>query len=196
MGAPSVIVLAGPNGAGKSTAAPSLLRGTLAVDHFVNADEIARGLSAFAPESTAVQAGRIMLARIKQLAAARADFAFETTLASRSFAHWLRSLIATGYEFHLVFLWLPSADLAVARVADRVLHGGHHVPEDVIRRRYAAGMRNFQTLYRPLAANWHVYNNVRRDHLRIVAGGSGPEVRLVKRPAAWRRFQGQAGDSR
>ncbi|MDG3002484.1 zeta toxin family protein [Paludisphaera mucosa] len=194
--APSVIVLAGPNGAGKSTAAPALLRGRLAVADFVNADEIARGLSAFAPESMAVQAGRIMLARLKHLAAARADFAFETTLATRSFAPWLRSLTATGYEFQLIFLWLPSADLAVARVADRVLQGGHHVPEEVVRRRHAAGLRNFQELYRPLATNWHIYDNTTRNHLRLVARGRGAQVGIIKRPAAWRRFQSQAGGLR
>lgn len=190
---PNVIVMAGPNGAGKSTAAPALLRGRLAVPHFVNADEIARGLSAFAPETMATAAGRIMLTRLKDLARGRADFAFETTLASRSFAPWLRSLVADGYEFHLVFLWLPSPDLAVARVADRVLQGGHHVPDDVVHRRWAAGLRNFRELYRPLATHWHVYDNRKRDRLRQVARGSGAIVDLIRRPAAWRRFQAQSG---
>jgi predicted ABC-type ATPase len=124
-----VVVLSGPNGAGKSTAAPSLLKGRLSVDQFVNADEIARGLAGFAPETAAIPAGRIMLTRLRELAAARADFAFESTLASRSFARWLESLTSGGYRFHLVFLWLPSADLAVARVRDRVRQGGHDVPE-------------------------------------------------------------------
>jgi predicted ABC-type ATPase len=100
----TVIVLGGANGAGKSTAAPALLRGKLAVTHFVNADTIAQGLAAFAPESAAIEAGRIMLARIRELAASRATFAFETTLASRSLAPWLRDLLASGYRVHLVFL--------------------------------------------------------------------------------------------
>jgi len=192
-GSPNVIVMAGPNGAGKSTAAPALLRGRLAVPHFVNADEIARGLSAFAPETMATAAGRIMLTRLKDLAGGRADFAFETTLASRSFAPWLRSLVADGYEFHLVFLWLPSPDLAVARVADRVLQGGHHVPDDVVHRRWAAGLRNFWDLYRPLAVSWHVYDNSKRSRLRSVAAGAGTVVEFVERPASWRRFEAQAG---
>jgi predicted ABC-type ATPase len=119
-----VIVLAGPNGAGKSTAAPYLLRGALGVTEFVNADVIAQGLSAFAPEAVAVAAGRIMLARLRELASKRVSFAFETTLASRSFAPWLASVVAGGYSFHLLYLWLPSADLAVSRVADRVRFGG------------------------------------------------------------------------
>ena len=155
---PSVIVLAGPNGAGKSTAAPALLRGRLDVRAFVNADAIARGLSGFAPESVAMQAGRVMLARLKEPAVAREDFAFETTLATRSFAPWLKALVADGYLFHLVFLWLPSAELAVARVADRVRQGGHDVPEETIRRRYTAGIQNFATLYRPIATSWPLYN--------------------------------------
>ena len=140
---PSIVILAGPNGAGKSTVAPALLHDAFGVDEFVNADVIARGLSAFDPDRVAITAGRIMLARLHELAAQRADFAFETTLASRSFAPWLRGLRMSGYDLHLFFLWLSSADLAIARVADRVGMGGHFVPDDVVRRRYLAGIRNF-----------------------------------------------------
>src|SRR4051794_8354678 len=110
---PSVVVIAGPNGSGKSTAAPELLHGVLGVSEFVNADIIAQGLSAFNPERAAMAAGRIMLARIKGLAETRESFAFETTLASRSFAPWISGLIAGGYDFGLVFLWLPSPEMAV-----------------------------------------------------------------------------------
>src|SRR3954452_10640772 len=131
---PQVIVIAGPNGAGKTTAAPFLLRDTLGVTEFVNADTIAQGLSAFEPEQVATAAGRVMLARLKELAERRANFAFETTLASRWFARWLQKLIGGGYTLHLLFLWLPSADFAVSRVADRVRAGGHTVPEETIRR--------------------------------------------------------------
>src|SRR5580658_714836 len=132
---PKVVLLAGPNGVGKSTSAEKLLLGTLKVQEFVNADTIAKGLSAFAPNRVALEAGRIMLARLKELAAQKADFAFETTLATRSYAPWLRKLKAAGYEIHLLFLWLPNADTAVARVADRVRFGGHGVPEATVRRR-------------------------------------------------------------
>src|SRR5688572_21351805 len=124
---PLVVVLAGPNGAGKSTSAGLILRDALAVSEFVNADSIAGGLSAFRPETVALAAGRIMLARMRTLAAARADFAFETTLASRSFAPRLAAMKRDGYEVHLAFLSLPSPDLAVARVAERVAMGGHDV---------------------------------------------------------------------
>lgn len=164
---PSVVILAGPNGAGKSTAAPALLQGALAVNEFVNADVIARGLSAFDPDSAAIAAGRVMLTRLHELAEQQTSFAFETTLASRTFAPWLRDLRASGYDVHLFFLWLSSADLAIARVADRVRNGGHHVPDEVVRRRYSAGIRNFFHLYQPISTNWALYNS------------SGPQPTLV-----------------
>lgn len=186
---PSVVILAGPNGAGKSTVAPSLLRGVLAVDQFVNADEIARGLAGFAPDTAAIPAGRAMLSRLKELARNRSNFAFETTLASRSFAPWLSALVKSGYCFHLVFLWLPSAELAIARVADRVRRQGHSVPEETIRRRYLAGLANFRLLYRPIATNWRVYDNSRRHAMTIVARGSGPRVERVYDPLVWRVMQ-------
>jgi predicted ABC-type ATPase len=167
---PSVVILAGPNGAGKSTVAPALLRGALAVDEFVNADVIARGLSAFDPDRVAIAAGRVMLARLKELADERVDFAFETTLATRSFAPWLRSLRISGYDVHLCFLWLASADLAIARVADRVGMGGHHVPEEVVRRRYLAGIRAFFQLYQPLATTWALYNTSGPRPVRVADG--------------------------
>ena len=164
---PGVVILAGPNGAGKSTVAPALLRGALAVNEFVNADVIASGLSAFDPDSAAIAAGRVMLARIRELASQRVNFAFETTLASRSFAPWLRQLVTSGYSAHLVFLWLPSADFAVDRVAERVRTGGHNVPPETVRRRYAAGLRNLFRLYQPLVSGWVLYDS------------SGPVPRLV-----------------
>ncbi|MEQ1910054.1 MAG: zeta toxin family protein [Vicinamibacterales bacterium] len=155
---PSVVILAGPNGAGKSTAAPALLQGALQVNEFVNADVIARGLSAFDPDSAAIAAGRVMLARLHELAAQRVSFAFETTLASRTFAPWFAGLKVSGYDIHLVFLWLSSADLALERVADRVRNGGHDIPSDVVRRRYSAGVRNFFHLYQQVATSWAMYN--------------------------------------
>lgn len=176
---PAVVVLAGPNGAGKSTTAPKLLKGTLAVMEFVNPDVIAQGLSGFAPERTVLPAGRIMLNRLRDLARQRATFAFETTLASRSFAPWLAALRAKGYRVHIVFLWLASANLAVKRVADRVRFGGHNVPEEDVRRRYEKGMRNFFNLYQPLAATWRIYDNSKPAGPRLVARGRGLEVTKV-----------------
>jgi predicted ABC-type ATPase len=120
MGAvPRVVVVAGPNGAGKSTTAPAIVQQALGVNEFVNADTIARGLSGFSPETVAIAAGRIMLRRIRQLTLERADFAFETTLASRSFGPLLKRMQADGYQFHLIFLWLATSELAVERVKER-----------------------------------------------------------------------------
>ncbi len=145
--APQLIVIAGPNGAGKTTTARDILQGPFQVEQFVNADIIAQGLSAFDPQAAAWEAGRIMLSRLNELARRRADIAFETTLASRSFAPWISAQVEEGYEFHLVFLWLPSADIAVRRVRDRVERGGHEVPEETVRRRFARGLSNFQEIY-------------------------------------------------
>jgi len=181
---PSIVVLAGPNGAGKSTAAPFLLRDTLAVLEFVNADQIAQGLSAFDPDTVAVTAGRLMLARLDDLARQHASFAFETTLASRSFAPWLRRRLFEGYTVHVVFLWLASAELALARVAERVARGGHDVPEEVVRRRYRAGLRNLFSLYRPLATTWRVYDSGDFHAPRLMASGQSGRT-FVRDEVLW-----------
>ena len=178
---PDVVVIAGPNGAGKSTTAPRLLREALTVDEFVNADTIAAGLSAFAPERVAFTAGRAMLNRMHELARARTNFAFETTLASRSFAPWLRGLQRGGYAIHLIYLWLPSADLAVGRVAERVRRGGHDVPEPIVRRRYEKSLLNFFILYRPFADSWLMLDNAQEPEPRPVAWRNvGGPVHIVK----------------
>src|SRR5205823_5999398 len=124
---PQVVVVGGPNGAGKTTCAAALLPEDLQIRQFVNADTIAAGLSAFAPDTVAVQAGRLMLSRIAELAQQRHDFAFETTLASRSFAPFLRRIQREGYLVHVIYVWLRSPELAIERVRDRVRRGGHHV---------------------------------------------------------------------
>lgn len=185
---PHVIVLGGPNGAGKSTAAPQLLRGLLGVGEFVNADTVAEGLSAFQPDRAAAEAGRVMLRRVRELAARRADFAFEITLAGRSFAHWIARLIETGYAFHLIYLWLSTPDLAAARVAERVRMGGHDVPEETIRRRYRAGLVNFFRLYRPMAATWRFLDNSRESGPRVVAKGRRTATQRVDDAGTWNRI--------
>lgn len=166
---PVVVIIAGPNGAGKSTAAPKVLQGALGVTEFVNADEIARGLSGFNPEGVAIAAGRVMLSRLRDLAEQRVSFAFETTLASRSVAPWLKRLAESGYMVHLVFFWLPSADVAIARVAQRVGTGGHHVPAADVRRRYERGLRNFFALYRHFATTWRLYDSSTREPHLVAA---------------------------
>lgn len=185
-----VVVLSGPNGAGKSTAANKLLLGPLQVSEFVNADTIAKGLSAFAPDRVAFEAGRIMLKRIKELARSGSDFAFETTLGSRSYAPWLKELQQKGYEVHLLFLWLPSAEMAVARVADRVRAGGHDVPEATIRRRYASGLANLRTLYFPLADSWKLIDNTHIRNPRLIAAGFANGPQEIYLETEWKSIMG------
>jgi predicted ABC-type ATPase len=182
---PQIIVLGGPNGAGKTTVSRSALAGVLQVSDFVNADTIAAGLAAFNPESVALQAGRLMLARLHELAACRASFAFETTLASRSFAPWLRGLITSGYEVQLLYVWLRSPDLAVARVRARIAKGGHAIPEETIRRRYWRSASNFARLYSPMVNQWRVYDNS-RESPRLVAFRAAGEPVTVRAPRIWR----------
>jgi predicted ABC-type ATPase len=188
---PSVVVIGGPNGAGKSTAAPFLLKGALGVTEFVNADVIAQGLSAFQPERAGITAGRIMLARLKELANQRVSFAFETTLASRMFAPWITKISSTGYGFHLAFLWLPNASLAIQRVAERVRLGGHDVPEETIVRRYNAGLKNFFALYQGLTTSWRFYDNSSScPGMELIASGKGAKITNVVNDSRWHQVAG------
>ena len=183
---PQLVILAGPNGAGKTTASKRLLRDTLAVSPFVNADTIARGLSEFEPESAAIEAGKIMISRMRDLVAKRTSFAIETTLASRSLAGFIRTARKDhGYSVTLYFLWLPSADLAVKRVAERVLLGGHHVPEEVVRRRYERGIANFVSLYIHMVDEWAVYNSSESLGLSLVATGGMLIETLINSATVW-----------
>ncbi len=169
---PKIIVIAGCNGAGKSTIAPHLLRDAFGLKDFVNADIIAQGLSAFSPESVSFEAGRLMLKRLRDLAKKRKSFSFETTLATRFYANWLAELKTKGFEFHLVFLWLETPELALDRVQIRVKQGGHNIPEDVVYRRYFKGVRNFFALCKPLANSWTIYDNSNFGNPKIIAEGN------------------------
>ena len=159
MQARKVIIIAGPNGAGKTTFAREFLPNEAGCPVFVNADLIAAGLAPFAPEKAAVQAGRLMLQELARHFAARESFAFETTLAGRGYVHHIRAWQAAGYRVKLIFLQLDSPEEAIARVAQRVRQGGHAIPEATIRRRFAAGLENFQRLYAPLVDAWALYDN-------------------------------------
>jgi len=187
--APWVIIIAGPNGAGKSTAAPFLLQQEAGVTDYVNADVIAQGLSAFAPEGAAFEAGRVMLQRIKQLSAEHRSFAFETTLASRHFARTVRELKEDGYRFQLIFLLLDEAETAIERVASRVAMGGHHVPEETIRRRFDRGLSNLFRVYLDLTDRWIIYNNSDVANPRLIARGTRVTATTVEDEDAWRRLQ-------
>lgn len=185
----NLVVIAGPNGAGKSTTAPKLLRDTLRVDEFINADAIAGGLSAFWPDRVALAAGRIMLRRMNELAATKSDFALESTLSSRSLAPWIERMQADGYVFHMIYLWLSGADLAVQRVAERVRRGGHNVPEDVVRRRYTRSLSNFFNIYRPIADSWLMLDNTAIDAPKPIAWlNVGGPIQIV-RGGPWNRLR-------
>lgn len=154
-----IVIIAGPNGAGKTTFAKEYLPNEAGCPDFINADLIAAGLSPFRPEAAAVHAGRLMLQEIKSRVKQRKSFAFETTLSGRSYAQKIPQWQALGYHVKLIFLNLPSADMAVSRVAARVAQGGHNVPEAVIRRRFSSGLRNFDKIYMKIVDAWILYDN-------------------------------------
>ena len=154
-----VIIVAGPNGSGKTTFALEYLPNEADCPVFVNADLIAAGLSPFRPATVAIRAGRLMLEEINAHARAGRSFAFETTLAGRGYVRMIRQWRTDGYKVRLVFLSLPTPEEAIKRVALRVQQGGHHVPEQVIRRRFNSGLRNFKTIYRLCVDDWLWYNN-------------------------------------
>lgn len=154
-----VIIIAGPNGAGKTTFAREFLPNEAACPVFVNADLIAAGLSPFAPETAAIQAGRLMLAELHRHFLNQQSFAFETTLAGRGYLRHVKQWRQAGYWVELIFLQLNHVDEAVARVQQRVRQGGHNIPEAVIRRRFDAGLSNFHHHYAPAVNAWALYNN-------------------------------------
>lgn len=156
---PRCIVIAGPNGAGKTTFAREFLPKDARIIHFVNADLIAAGLSPLEPGLAAIAAARLVLREIDRLAEARADFAFETTLSGQIYAQRLKAWRTAGYRIDIVYLRLTSPRLALRRIAARVRQGGHDVPRIDVVRRFSRGWTNFQTLYRPLADSWAVYDN-------------------------------------
>lgn len=185
---PQIIIIAGPNGAGKSTLAPLLLRDKLKLTEYVNADTIALGLSAFAPENAAIEAGRVMLKRLRDLAVQRKSFAFETTLATRSYAKWLKALMEQGYDVHLIYLWLRSPEIAIARVQERVRAGGHDVPEATIRRRYKRGVENFFGLYQEIVSTWTVFDHSTLNQAIMIGTGQGKTNSIISDNELWLRF--------
>ncbi|HMQ04605.1 MAG TPA: zeta toxin family protein [Pyrinomonadaceae bacterium] len=185
---PDVIIIAGPNGAGKSTLAPALLRDTFGIPEYVNADTIAEGLSAFAPEDASFDAGRVMLGRLHDLASAGKSFAFETTLASRFYAGWLKELKTDDYRVSLIFLWLRDVEIALERVKARVRLGGHSIPEETIRRRFERGRKNLFELYLPVANAWRIFDASLADPMEIVRF-SEPEGEIVFDHERWNEIR-------
>ena len=159
------------NGAGKTTASYTVLPDILDCREFVNADEIARGLSPFNPADVAIEASRLMLKRIEELLAREESFSIETTLATRSYVNLVRRAHEKGYRVTLLFFWLNSPELAIQRVAERVSKGGHDIPEDIIRRRYVSGIQNLFNLYAAEVDSWSIYDNSTTLRRNVAVGG-------------------------
>jgi len=169
--AKKVIIVAGPNGAGKTTFAREYLPREADCPTFINVDLIAAGLSPFKPERVALQASRLMIKEMESFLRRGESFAVETTLAARGYIRRIRLWQSSGYVVKLVFLWLPSVEIALARVAQRVAQGGHKVPDHIVRRRFEAGWRNFNTAYQGLADGWQLFDNSGADPVLLEEGG-------------------------
>lgn len=166
----NLYIVSGCNGAGKTTASYTVLPEILECREFVNADEIARGLSPFNAEGVAIEAGRLMLQRIEELLKEDVTFAIETTLATRSYVNLVKRAQRQGYRVNLLYFWLSSPELAMRRVAERVSKGGHDIPEEIIRRRYTAGINNLFKLFMPAVDYWAIFDNSQADRLKIASG--------------------------
>lgn len=163
-------IISGCNGAGKTTASYTVLPEILNCREFVNADEIARGLSPFYPEGMAIEAGRLMLERIDTLLKHGEDFSIETTLATRSYSRLVKNAHQLNYKVTLLYFWLKSPELAKERVAHRVRNGGHNIPDDVIERRYDLGLRNLFNIFIPIVDEWFIFDNTKLS-ANIIAEG-------------------------
>lgn len=172
----NLYIIGGCNGAGKTTASYTVLPSILHCREFVNADEIARGLSPFNPESVAIEAGRLMLQRINLLISKNISFSIETTLSTKSYINLVRRAQKEGYNVKLLFFWLNSPELAIKRVAERVAKGGHGIPEQVIRRRYNAGIINLFSLFMNQVDYWDIYDNSEYPRRQIACGGKNAET--------------------
>lgn len=176
---PNLYIISGCNGAGKTTASYAMFPEILDCKEFINADEIAKGLSPFQPETVAIEAGRLMLIRMNEMLALQEDFAIETTLATKSYANFIKRAQEVGYFVTLIYFWLDSPELAVRRVEQRVRFGGHNVPEDVVRRRYYAGMRNLFSMFIPISDYWILIDNS-VDPFRMIAEGERTQVTEIQ----------------
>lgn len=181
---PNLYIVAGCNGAGKTTASYTVLPEMLNCKEFVNADEIARGLSPFQPENVPIEAGKIMLARIHGLLKLKSDFAFETTLSARHFVKVIEEAQNLGYFVTLIFLWLESKELAIERVKLRVNNGGHGIPKEVIINRYKKGLENLFKLYIPVCDYWMVLDNS-INPLKLIAEGLKSAKIEIKEKTTW-----------
>ena len=176
----TLYIISGCNGAGKTTASYTVLPEILDCREYVNADVIAKGLSPFNPESVAIEAGRLMLERIDYLMTAGVSFSIETTLATKSYVNLVRRAHKQGYNVKLLFFWLESPEMAKLRVAERVAKGGHNIPEDVIERRYYAGIRNLFNLFMNEVDYWAIFMNTKKPMTSIAVGGMAFEKHIIE----------------
>ena len=190
---PYLYIISGCNGAGKTTASFTILPELLNVKEFVNADEIARGLSPFQPQKVSIEAGKIMLRRLQELLNQKEDFAFETTLSSRSFVGLIKQAKELGYMVNLVYYWLDSVNLAIERVKIRVSEGGHHVSTDIVVRKYYAGLKNFINLYRDKVDFWILIDNSKTEP-QLISEGRSSETEVVANQAKWFLINKIVGD--
>ena len=174
-------IIAGCNGAGKTTASFTILPEILNCKEFVNADEIAKGLSPFQPEKVSIEAGRIMLERINDLLNSQENFAFETTLATKSYRSKIFLAREKGYNVTLLFFWLRNADLAIERVRIRVIEGGHHIEPEVIRRRYKNGIKNLFEIYLPIVDEIMIFDNSEGKHDLIAEKTMESEIEVLNK---------------
>lgn len=186
----NIYIIAGCNGAGKTTASFTILPEILDCKEFVNADEIAKGLSPFQPETVAFEAGRIMLERVEVLLKSNENFAFETTLSTKSYKQKLIRAKENGFKVKLLFFWLPTIEMAVNRVAIRVSEGGHNIPKEVIERRYLRGIENLFKIYLPLCTDWAVFDNS-EEIPELIAEGIGSEITIAKQEN-WNLFKSKS----
>jgi len=177
---PNLYIIAGPNGAGKTTFARKFLPDYAKCLEFVNVDLIASGLSPFDPERAALKAGRIMLEQIHSLAERGVDFGFETTLSGKTYVKVLEEVNKRGYLIHIFFLWISDVELALERIRLRVRNGGHHIPEDVVRRRFIRSLPNFLRIYKPLANSWVIFDNS-GDIPRMIAIEESGKIEILDR---------------
>ena len=190
---PNLYIIAGCNGAGKTTASFTVLPEMLECDEFINADEIARGISPLNPEKASIEAGRYMLSKIDKLIASKKDFAFETTLATKSYTKTIQKAKEQGYQITLIYFWLASVELAIERVHTRVFEGGHNISEPVIIRRYYSGVKNLFNLYLPICDYWMIFDNSVAPSELIAEGYPNEGVEILN-PSKFRTIESQQYD--
>ncbi len=187
-------IIAGPNGAGKTTASYTILPEIFKCNEFVNADEIAKGISPFNPDKVAIQAGKIMLKRINELIANNITFAIETTLSAKTFVKYIQQAKEKNYEVILLFLRLNSKKLAIKRVEARVREGGHNIPIEVIKRRYDNGLKNFFQIYKQVVNKWIFVDNS-EDEFQFIAEGSKNEI-VLEDEKIWKKLLGDYNEKK